>query len=193
MYEKWDRENQANKKYSAIMDLIALLPQLPFLHVNRKELLRNTFKNSEYLDRILAEEPQTIFIAYFLHKKATEIIQASTNSTSVASFVAGLPCNPALAIAAGSADLTQYFGFALNLAQQLAYLFGEDELFSGGDVNEQTKGRIVAYLGVMRSAGSEAFLAVDTPKKAAGLWAKELLHKRWKNPTGIHCSKSSLP
>lgn len=36
----------------------------------------------------------------------------------------------------------QYFGFALNLAQQLAYLFGEDELFSGGDVNEQTKGKL---------------------------------------------------
>ena len=156
------------------MDLIALLPQLPFLHVNRKELLRNTFKNSEYLDRILAEEPQTIFIAYFLHKKANEIIQASTNSTSVASFVAGLPCNPALAIAAGSADLTQYFGFALNLAQQLAYLFGEDELFSGGDVNEQTKGRIVAYLGVMLSAGGAASLVVATSKKAADVMGKRV-------------------
>lgn len=165
---------QANKDYGKTMELVATLSQLPLVRVNREEFLRNTFKNSEYLDRILAEGPQAIFTSDSLRKKANEIIQASTNSTSVASFVAGLPSNPALAIAAGGADLTQYFGFALNLAQQLAYLFGEDELFSGGDVNEQTKGRIVAYLGVMLSASGAASLVVATSKKAADVMGKRV-------------------
>ena len=70
--------------------------------------------------------------------------------------------------------MTQYFGFALNIAQQLAYLFGEDELFSGGDVNEQTKGRIVVYLWVMLGAGSAASLVAATTKKAAEVMGKRV-------------------
>ena len=167
---------QANKGYNTTMNLIAILSQLPLVRVNREEFLKNTFKKSEHLDRILAEGPQAVFTSDSLRKKANEIIQASTNSTSIASFVAGLPSNIAVAIAAGGADLTQYFGFALNLAQQLAYLFGEDELFSGGhgEVNEQTKSRIVAYLGVMLGAGGAASLLVATSKKAAEVMGKKV-------------------
>ncbi len=167
---------QANKGYNTTMNLITTLSQLPLVRVNREEFLRNTFKKSEHLERILTEGPQAVFTSDSLRKKANEIIQASTNSTSIASFVAGLPSNIAVAIAAGGADLTQYFGFALNLAQQLAYLFGEDELFSGGhsDVNEQTKGRIVAYLGVMLGAGGAASLLVATSKKAAEVMGKKV-------------------
>ena len=167
---------QAKKGYNTTMNLITTLSQLPLVRVNREEFLRNTFKKSEHLERILTEGPQAVFTSDSLRKKANEIIQASTNSTSIASFVAGLPSNIAVAIAAGGADLTQYFGFALNLAQQLAYLFGEDELFSGGhsDVNEQTKGRIVAYLGVMLGAGGAASLLVATSKKAAEVMGKKV-------------------
>ena len=167
---------QANKGYNTTMNLITTLSQLPLVRVNREEFLKNTFKKSEHLDRILAEGPQSVFTSESLRKKANEIIQVSTNSTSVASFVAGLPSNIAVAIAAGGADLTQYFGFALNLAQQLAYLFGEDELFNGGhgNVSEQTKGRIVAYLGVMLGAGGAASLLVATSKKAAEVMGKKV-------------------
>lgn len=170
---------QANKGYNTTMNLITTLSQLPLVRVNRDEFLKNTFKKSEHLDRILAEGPQAVFTSDSLRKKANEIIQASTNSTSVASFVAGLPSNIAVAIAAGGADLTQYFGFALNLAQQLAYLFGEDDLFTGGhgDVSEQTKGRIVAYLGVMLGAGGAASLLVATSKKAAEVMGKKVAAK----------------
>lgn len=167
---------QANKGYNTTMNLITTLSQLPLVRVNREDFLKNTFKKSEHLDRILAEGPQAVFTSDSLRKKANEIIQASTNSTSVASFVAGLPSNIAVAIAAGGADLTQYFGFALNLAQQLAYLFGEDDLFTGGhgDVSDQTKGRIVAYLGVMLGAGGAASLLVATSKKAAEVMGKKV-------------------
>ena len=170
---------QANKGYNTTMNLITTLSQLPLVRVNRDEFLKNTFKGSEHLDRILAEGPQAVFTSESLRKKANDIIQASTNSTSVASFVAGLPSNIAVAIAAGGADLTQYFGFALNLAQQLAYLFGEDDLFSGahGEVSEQTKGRIVAYLGVMLGAGGAASLLVATSKKAAEVMGKKVAAK----------------
>lgn len=170
---------QAKNGYNTTMNLITTLSQLPLVRVNREEFLKNTFKKSEHLDDILANGPQSVFTSESLRKKANEIIQASTNSTSIASFVAGLPSNIAVAIAAGGADLTQYFGFALNLAQQLAYLFGEDELFTGGhgEVSDQAKGRIVAYLGVMLGAGGAASLLVATSKKAAEIMGKKVAAK----------------
>ncbi len=36
-----------------------------------------------------------------------------TTKTSLISFAAGLPGNPFTAVAAGTADIAQYFGFAL--------------------------------------------------------------------------------
>ena len=64
----------------------------------------------------------------------------------------------------------------MNLSQRLAYLFGEDELFTGepGDISEQTKGRIIAYLGVMLGAGGAASLLLATSKKAAAVLGKKV-------------------
>ncbi len=85
----------------------------------------------------------------------------------MASFASGLPSNPAVMIPAGGADVAQYFGFALNLAQQLAYLFDEDELFDGaGEMSEAAQMRIIAYLGVMFGAAGATALVVSTSRVA---------------------------
>ena len=56
--------------------------------------------------------------------------------------MAGIPGDPA-AVAAGGADVAQYFGFAINLAQKIAYLFGEDDLFTDeSELNEGAKVRV---------------------------------------------------
>lgn len=72
--------------------------------------------------------------------------------------MAGIPGGPA-AVAAGGADVAQYFGFAINLAQKIAYLFGEDDLFTDeSELNEGAKVRVLAYLGVMLGASGSAML-----------------------------------
>lgn len=72
--------------------------------------------------------------------------------------MAGIPGGPA-AVAAGGADVAQYFGFAINLAQKIAYLFGEDDLFTDeSELNEGAKVRVLAYLGVMLGAPGSAML-----------------------------------
>lgn len=83
-----------------------------------------------------------------------------TTKTSLISFAAGLPGNPFTAVAAGTADIAQYFGFALNLSQQIAYLFGEDELYvgEGKEIAEEVQIRRIAYIGVMFGAGGSAVL-----------------------------------
>ena len=55
--------------------------------------------------------------------------------------------------------MAQYFGFAINLAQKIAYLFGEDDLFTDElELNEGAKVRVLAYLGVMLGASGSAML-----------------------------------
>jgi hypothetical protein len=70
-------------------------------------------------------------------------------------------------VAAGGADVAQYFAFAINLAQQIAYLYGEDELFDGGsELSETAEIRVIAYLGAMFGAAGAAALVSQTSKAA---------------------------
>ena len=167
---------QVQKGFDFTMNFIAALSKLPLVRVDREAFLKRQFKGHDQLDRIIAEGPQAVFTSESLRKKAEVIIKTSTRETTFASFLAGLPSNIAVAVAAGGADLAQFFGFALNLAQQLAYLFGEDDLFTGKaeEVNDQAKGRIVAYLGVMLGAAGAASLLVATSKKAAEIIGKKV-------------------
>jgi hypothetical protein len=78
-------------------------------------------------------------------------------------------------IAAGGADVVQYFGFAINLAQQIAYLFGEDELFDGGgQLSEAAQLRVIAYLGAMFGAAGAAGLVAQTSKSAGEALGKKV-------------------
>ncbi|HEM2740054.1 TPA: hypothetical protein U0594_000053 [Streptococcus suis] len=44
------------------------------------------------------------------------------------------------------------------MSQQIAYLFGEDELFvgEGKEISEEVQIRIIAYIGVMFGAGGSS-------------------------------------
>ena len=79
-----------------------------------------------------------------LRKKCNTLIKNSAVKTSAVSFASGLGGNPAVMVAAGGADVAQYFGFAINLAQQIAYLFGEDDLFDGTELSESAQIRVMA-------------------------------------------------
>ncbi|HFI0042680.1 TPA: hypothetical protein ACGO8N_001034 [Streptococcus suis] len=146
--------------YGLVLQTMTAASQLPMVKVNREEFLKTRFKDSPYLDTILADGPTAVFTTKSLRKEADKIITDMTTKTSLLSFAAGLPGNPFTAVAAGTADIAQYFGFALNLSQQIAYLFGEDELFvgEGKEISEEVQFRIIAYIGVMFGAGGSAVL-----------------------------------
>lgn len=151
------------------MDTVTALAKLPVVRVDREAFLRKQFEKSPYIDQILENGPQSVYTPDSLRKRADKVIAASTNSTSLTSFVAGLPSNPALMVAAGGGDVAQYFGFALNMAQKLAYLFGDDELFRDDldELSEETQARIVAYLGAMLGVSGSAALILAVSKKAS--------------------------
>ena len=162
---KIDTDEMAQKT----LDMVTALSKLPIIRVDREEFLRQQFKDSEYLDQILEDGPQSVYTPESLRSKADKIIAASTTSTSLTSFAAGLPGNPVAMIAAGGADVVQYFGFALNMAQKLAYLFGDDDLFSSDmdQLSEQTQNRIIAYLAAMLGVSGASTLILNVTAKAS--------------------------
>lgn len=167
------------KNYEVLLQTLNAASQLPLVKIKRDDFLRARFKDDEHLDYFLENGPQSVYTSASLRKIADQIIKEMTTKTSAISFAAGLPGNPLIAVAAGGADVVQYFGFALNMAQQIAYLFGEDDLFNGdsNDLSEEAKVRIIAYLGVMFAAAGSAALLTNVSKKAGVTIGKRVAAK----------------
>ena len=165
--------------YEVVLQTMTAASQLPMVKINREEFLKTRFKDSPYLDTILAEGPTAVFSLDALRKEADKIIMDMTTKTSLLSFAAGLPGNPFTAVVAGTADIAQYFGFALNLSQQIAYLFGEDELFvnEGKEISEEVQIRVIAYIGVMFGAGGSAVLLQKVSKTVGANIGKKVAAK----------------
>lgn len=161
-------KTEQDKLYDTTLQMIGTVSKLPIIRVNREEFLRKQFANSPYIDQIVQNGPQSVFTPESLRKKADEVIKSSTNKASLTSFVAGLPGNPIMMVVAGGADVVQYFGFAINMSQQIAYIFGEDELFASNnnEMSEEAKMRVIAYLGCMLGAGGAASLIANVSKAA---------------------------
>lgn len=167
-------DTDQDKLYATTLRTIGAVSKLPVVRVDRDEFLRKTFAGSPHLDAILEKGPQEVFTVQSLRKKADSIIKTTATKTSVASFATGIPGNPVVMVAAGGADVVQYFGFAINLAQQVAYLFGEDDLFDGDHLSEAAQVRVIAYLGAMFGAAGAATLISQTSKVAGANLGKKV-------------------
>lgn len=102
--------------YGVVIQTMTAASQLPMVKVNREGILKTRFKDSPYLDKIIADGPTAVFTTKALRREAEKIINDMTMKRSLISFAAGLPGNPFTAVSAGTADIAQYFGFALNLS-----------------------------------------------------------------------------
>ena len=88
-----------------------------------------------------------------LDKIAKNLISKRTNQTAGASFLAGLPGGLAMA-ATIPADTLQFFGVALRIAQELAYLYGFEDLWEDDNIdNERVKNELTLFLGAMFGVG----------------------------------------
>ena len=173
----------SEKAFDILQKTINAAASAPLVHVDREEFLRKQFGSSPYIDKIIEDGPQSVFTLDSLQRKAVDVIKNSTRKTTIASFAAGLMANPVTTIATASFDVTQFFGFALNLAQKIAYLYGEDELFSeipekgfagdlvkkdGEAVPEVAQMKMIAWLGAMMGVSGAGGLVLHT-SKAAGI------------------------
>ena len=144
---------------NAIVQVIELAVQIPGVKVNRDSFLMSVFqkKNQELKENILALGPIEAGIDRDeLMKLARSLVVDRTIKSTAMSFAAGLPGGLALA-ATIPADTIQYFGMALRLAQEIAYLYGKDDLWSEGNLKEEkVMNTLIIYCGVMFGAGGAA-------------------------------------
>ncbi len=140
-------------KYITPEEIIAQVIKLPIARVDRaaflhKELIRHypeeTVKTAiEYNPAYAGIDKQSI------NKIANQVIQQETNTVTGISFAAGLPGGLAMA-ATIPADIVQYFAFTIRAIQEIAYLYGFDELdFEDEDLDSYAMDQILIFLGAM--------------------------------------------
>ncbi|WP_285118953.1 EcsC family protein, partial [Lactococcus petauri] len=132
--------------------------KLPFIKVDRSEFLMKTFGNKvDDIQKLLDDGPQDFFSKAELDERAQNIINAAVIQSSGLSFISGLPGGIAMA-ATIPADVAQFYGYALKLAQEISYIYGYNNIWNDqGELTENAKNTLILYLGVMlgiSSAGS---------------------------------------
>ncbi|MFF7471825.1 hypothetical protein [Streptomyces sp. NPDC008092] len=162
-------------RFSAVLLAAA---KLPGVRIHREAYLRSALArhcSEDDIRRAIDETPAAAGISVeILDKVANDSIRYETAKVSALSAAAGIPGVLALP-ATVPADMAQYFGHMVRIAQKLAYLYSWPDLFSedGDDLDDATMGVLTLFFGVMFGTQS-ANAAVG---KVAGMMSKEVAKK----------------
>ncbi|QAT39840.1 bacteriochlorophyll 4-vinyl reductase [Clostridium sp. JN-9] len=165
-----------NKNGTSLVNIISSAIQIPGIKVNRDFFLREQFNDvsPELLQLIIEKGPVEAKCSRIeLRKMARKLVHKKTLFSTGASFAAGLPGGFAMA-ATIPADMIQFYGVALGLAQEISYLYGEGDLWSGDIPNtEEVTNQLILYCGVMLGASG----AAQTVRVLSSSLAKQALKK----------------
>lgn len=145
------KETTDLSKEIVLEDIISNSVKIPGVKVNRNKFLAEQFSSSTVnIDDIIKLGPvQAGVTEEEIVNTASKLIIKRTGQSSIASFVTGIPGGLAMA-ATIPADILQFFGMALRLAQELSYLYGAQDLWVDGKVDdERVKSQLILYCGVM--------------------------------------------
>ena len=140
-----------------IEEFFEKLLKTPGIRIDRNDFLKKLFAKLSNEDKksILELGPIEAGVSREDLKKIAKklVIERTVVSTS-ASFLAGIPGGAAMA-ATIPADIIQFFVISLRLAQELAYLYGQQDMWDENlDNQEEIKMKMVLYCGVMLGANS---------------------------------------
>lgn len=124
--------------------------KLPFIKIDRSEFLIKKFgEQVDDIQKLIDEGPQVFFSKEELDESAKKVINANVLHSSSLSFASGLPGGFAMA-ATIPADIAQFYGYSLKLAQEISYIYGYNNMWSDqGELTEDAKNTLILYLGVM--------------------------------------------
>lgn len=170
------KENSKKENSIDLTNVISTAIQVPGVKVTREVFLREQFKDSpkEKLDLIIEKGPvEAGCTREELKKKASRIIKERTAISTGASFIAGIPGGLAMA-ATIPADILQFYGVALRMAQELVYLYGEADMWCEGTPDaDKVTNQLILYCGVMLGASG----AAQTVRIMSSALAKQALKK----------------
>lgn len=145
---------QDNKEIASdimLEEIISKAIQIPGVKVDRNKFLAECFSSKvNLLEKIINNGSVEAGITREeISNIANKLIMKRTSQSSIVSFAAGIPGGLAMA-ATIPADVLQFFGMSLRLAQELSYLYGADDLWKNGQVDdEKVKNQLILYCGVM--------------------------------------------
>jgi len=156
------------EKATGIEAIIDHLLKTPGIRVNRELFLTNKFANivdEEQLIKVLDIGPHAAGIKKTnIDNIAKATVQKRTLISTGISTAAGLPGGLAMA-ATIPADITQFFGNSLRMAQELAYLYGHEDLWLDEHLDtEKARNMMIIFLGAMLGvSGSSSALKLAAP------------------------------
>lgn len=129
--------------------------KLPFIKVDRPEFLMKTFgEQVDDIQKLIDEGPQVFFSKEELDEKAQKAINVTVLKSSSLSFASGLPGGFAMA-ATIPADIAQFYGYSLKLAQEISYIYGYNNIWNDQEeLTEDAKNTLILYLGIMLGVSS---------------------------------------
>lgn len=145
-----DEKAPAIKEFS-LESVISSAVKVPGVKVDRRKFLADQFSSCDVsVQDILDLGPVEAGVSQEkLDEIAKKLIWKRTSFTTAMAFAAGLPGGIAMA-ATIPADVLQFFAVALRLAQELSYLYGAQDLWEDGELDdERVKSQLVLYCGVM--------------------------------------------
>ena len=144
-----DKHMEQNNERLALKVLNESL-KLPFIKIDRSEFLIKTFgEQVNDIQKLIDEGPQVFFSKEELDESVKKVINSNVLQSSSLSFASGLPGGFAMA-ATIPADIAQFFGYSLKLAQEISYIYGYKNVWSEqGELTEDAKNTLILYLGVM--------------------------------------------
>lgn len=165
--------------------------KLPLVHINREEFLtKNLGKlcTPTQLEKSISDGTiQANIPIEILDSLANAVINAETLKVTSISAAAGIPGGLTM-VATIPADLAQFYGFIIRIAQELAYIYGFQNIFNESDeLDEATESKIILFIGVMSGVGAAnkvvSKLFGETAMKAvAKNVAAKALTKTWYYP-----------
>jgi len=174
--------------FSSVLENAAKLPLVridreAFLTKNLSKLCTPTQLQKAIVEGTLhADIPVAI-----LDSLANAVINAEALKVTVISTAAGVPGGFAMA-ATIPGDLAQFYGFVIRVSQELAYIYGWDEIFTDScNLDEGTESQLILFIGVMSGVGAAnnvvAKLFSETAMRAvAKKVAAKALTKTWYYP-----------
>ena len=148
--------------------IISSAIKIPGVKVNRDEFLKKAFAESELADIINYGPVKAGISRENINRIGQKLILDRTSKSSLISFAAGIPGGLAAGVSVPT-DVLQFFGMNLRLAQELSYLYGAQDLWQNGEVDDKrVLNQLILYSGVMfGAAGAESGVRVVSGRMAA--------------------------
>lgn len=169
-------ESKSLPALPSLPNVISTAIQIPGAKVNRTAFLEEQFDkvSPELAEAIIEVGPVEAGCSREeLRKIACRLVQRKTYRSTAASFLAGIPGGFVMA-ATIPADMLQFYGLSLALAQELSYLYGAEDLWSGDILDEdKVTNQLILYCGVMLGASG----ASQTIRVLSSSLAKQAMKK----------------